>query len=264
MGVFRADGVRFYYRSSGRGEPLVLLHGLGSSSQDWEYQIPAFSKHYRVIAPDLRGFGASDRAGDYRVERFAADVWRLLDDLNVENFYLLGYSMGGAVAQQMALDRGARVRKLVLSNTLPSFRADTWVKRGLLWSRLMLMSLLGPRRLSRSVALKLFPRPDQAALREKVARRNAGNDKTAYLRTVRALVRWSVWGRVGALSMPVLVLAAEHDYFSRAETEALVAALPQGRLQIFPGTRHGLPLEVPRLYNRAVLDFLSAPEAGSR
>lgn len=256
MGVCRVNGLRLYFHSAGQGEPLLLLHGLGSSSRDWENQIPEFAKHYRVIAPDFRGFGGSARAGDYSVEHFAADVWGLLARLGISRFHLLGYSMGGAVALQMALDRPERVRKLVLSNCLPSFRPDTWGKRLLLWSRLLLMSLFGPRRLSQSVAQKLFPHPDQAALRAKVARRNARNDKGVYLQTIRALVRWSVRERLGELKHPVLLLAAQHDYFSRPDLDDFVTALPDARLTVFPGTRHGLPLEAPRDYNRAVLEFL--------
>lgn len=256
MGVARVDGVRLYFHSAGSGPPLVLLHGLGSSSRDWEYQVPAFAGHCHVIAPDFRGHGGSDRCDGYTVPRFAADTWALLDHLGLGAPAVLGYSMGGAVAMQMALDRPGAVTRLVLSNTLPSFRTDTLAKRWLLWTRLFLMGWLGPRRLSEVMARRLYPRPDQAALRERLARRDAESDRNVYLQTVRALTRWSVRDRVDALRLPVLVLAAEHDYFLRRETDAFVAALPDARVVHFAGTRHGLPLELPEAFNRAVLDFL--------
>lgn len=261
MGVVRVEGARLYYQSAGAGRPLLLLHGLGSSSHDWEYQVPEFSRHFHVIAPDLRGHGASARTGGYAVERFAADTWQLLDQLDCPQVDVLGYSMGGAVAMQMALDRPGGVHRLVLSNTLPSFRTDTLAKRWLLWSRLFLMGWLGPRRLSEVMSRRLYPRPDQAELRARVARRNAGNDRNVYLETVRALTRWSVADRLDRLTVPVLVLAAEHDYFLRHETDAFVAALPDARVAHFPGTRHGLPLELPEAFNRAVLDFLVPRDA---
>lgn len=256
MGTVRVEGARLYYQSAGAGRPLLLLHGLGSSSHDWEHQVPELSRHFHVVAPDLRGHGASARTGGYSVERFAADTWRLLDQLGHAQVDVLGYSMGGAVAMQMALDRPGAVRRLILSNTLPSFRVDTLAKRWLLWSRLMLMGWLGPRRLSEVMTRRLYPRPDQAELRARVARRNAQNDKNVYLETVRALTRWSIADRIGRLTMPVLVLAAEHDYFLRRETDAFVAALADARVEHFPGTRHGLPLESPEAFNRAVLDYL--------
>src|SRR5688572_20762185 len=226
MGVLRVEGARLYYQTAGAGEPLVLLHGLGASSADWEYQIPEFARRFFVVAVDFRGHGASDRAGDYSVQRFAADTWQLLDRLKLPRPILVGHSMGGAVAMQMALDRPGAVARLVLANTLPSFLTDTPGKQAMLWTRLMLMSLLGPRRLSEIMTRRLYPNPDQAALRAKVARRNAKHDRNVYLATIRALTRWSVRDRLAALKLPVLVLASEHDYFGRNEVAPFVSALP--------------------------------------
>ena len=263
MGVLRVEGARLYYRTAGEGEPLVLLHGLGASCADWEYQVPEFARHFHVIVPDFRGHGASERRGEYGVERFAADTWQLLDRLKVARPILVGHSMGGAVAMQMALDRPGAVSRMVLANTLPSFVTDTLAKRGMLWTRLLMMSVLGPRRLSEIMTRRLYPRPDQAALRAKVARRNAGNDRNVYLATIRALTQWSARGRLAQLAMPVLVLASEHDYFGGGEIAPFVDALPQGRLQLFAGARHGLPLEMPEAFNRAVLEFLRPGLAGA-
>jgi len=256
VGIHRVDGARLFYHQAGAGEPLVLLHGLGASSADWEYQVPELSRHFRVIVPDFRGHGASDRAGDYRVERFAADTWRLLDWLEVRAPVLVGHSMGGAVAMQMALDRPGAVPRLVLANTLPSFLTDTTGKRAMLWLRLLLMGVLGPRRMSEIMTRRLYPHPHQAKLRAKVARRNARHDRNVYLATIRALTRWSVRDRLGELAMPVLVIASEHDYFEGDEVQRFLAALPQGRLREFAGARHGLPLEQPAEFNAALLEFL--------
>ncbi|HUR42007.1 MAG TPA: alpha/beta hydrolase [Verrucomicrobiae bacterium] len=258
MGVVRVDGARLFYHRFGHGRPLLLLHGLGSSGRDWEYQRRPLAQHFELIIPDLRGHGASERSGGYHVERFASDCWALVDQLGHGRIDILGHSMGGAVAMQMALDRPDAVGRLALSNTLPSFRVDTLAKRWLLWTRLVLMGWLGPRRLSHYMSHKLYPRPDQAELRARVARRNARNDRNVYLETVRALTRWSVRERLAELRMPVLVLGAEADYFARRESEAFVTALPDGRLRHFPGTRHGLPLELPGPFNEAVVEFLGA------
>ena len=261
MGVVRVEGARLYFQTCGRGRPLLLLHGLGSSGRDWEYQVPALKRAHRLVIPDLRGHGASERAGAYTVHQFARDAWALVDQLGCDEVDVLGHSMGGAVAMQMALDRPGAIGKLVLSNTLPSFLTDTLVRRWQLWSRLLMMSWFGPRRLSEVMTRRLYPRPDQAALRAKVARRNARNDKNVYLETVRALTRWSIRDRIGELKLPVLVLAAEFDYFGQPETDEFVAGLPDGRLVKFPGTRHGLPLELPAEFNRAVLEFLASGSA---
>ncbi len=119
-----------------------------------------------------------------------------------------------------------------------------------------MMSVLGPRRLAKIMTRRLYPRADQAALRAKVARRKASNDRNVYLATIRALTTWSARERLAGLDMPVLVLASEHDYFGGVESQRFVAVLPDAQLRQFPGARHGLPLEMPEAFNRAVLEFL--------
>lgn len=236
--------------------PLVLLHGIGASGLDWESQVPEFAPLCRVIIPDLRGFGRSPRGDTYSVEAFAADVWAALDRLGIDSFNLIGHSMGGAVALRMAVDRPDRIRRLVLADTLPSFVIDTFGKYMFYLYRLVMMHVFGPKRLAGAVAGKLFPKPEHAELRARMAARNTLHDREVYLRTIQALKNWSVADRLDALTMPVLVLAAETDYFPRTDVEKFVDALQYGRLCVFPDTHHHLPLEVPEQFNAAVLEFL--------
>ncbi|MFI4978761.1 MAG: alpha/beta fold hydrolase [Nevskiales bacterium] len=217
-------GVRLHYEEAGAGPPLVLLHGIGASCKDWEYNIPAFARDYRVIAPDLRGFGRSERSGNYSVATFASDIWHLLDQLQVERFHLIGHSMGGAVALQMAVDR--------------------------------------PQRLSSAVAGKLFPGPHQQALRDRATAGGMANDRGVYLETLKQLLGWSVLEQLDRLIMPVLVLAAEHDYFPVTDAEVFARALHDAHLKIFAGMHHAVPLEAPQAFNTAVLRFLTGQNAG--
>ena len=258
-----ADGatVPLYFLDTGEPAdaslpPLVLLHGIGASGEDWESQIPEFAPLCRTIVPDLRGFGRSAKGDVYSVEAFAADVWAVLDRLEVKTFNLIGHSMGGAVALRMAIDRPACIRRLVLADTLPSFAINTVGKYLLYLYRLVMMRLFGPARLSGAVARKLFPKPEHADLRARMAARNTQHDREVYLRTIHALKNWSVADRLDVLTMPTLVLVAEHDYFPQTDAEAFVAALQYGTLRIFPDTHHHLPLEVPQQFNAAVLAFL--------
>ncbi len=254
-----AAAIQLHVAECGSGTPLVLLHGLGASSEDWEYQLAEFSKRFRCIAPDFRGFGLSPRAGLYSVPRFAADIWALLDAQGVDRFSLIGHSMGGAVALQMAVEQPQRIERLVLADTLPSFRTNSMGKRMLFATRYATMGLLGPKRLAGAIAQKLFPNADQADLRERVRLRGQSNDRGVYLETIRSLVNWSVVDRLDRLTMPALVLAAEQDYFPRSDAEAFAASLPDARLIVFPGTHHALPLEAPQVFNAAVLQFLESP-----
>jgi pimeloyl-ACP methyl ester carboxylesterase len=254
-----AADIRLHVAEVGRGEPLVLLHGLGASNDDWEYQLAAFSKRFHCIAPDFRGFGLSPRVSPYSIEQFAGDIWTLLEGLGIDRFRLIGHSMGGAVAMQMAVDQPGRIESLVLADTLPSFRTNTLGRRMMFATRYATMGLLGPKRLAGAIAMKLFPNADQAALRERVRLRGESNDRGVYLETIRNLVTWAVTDRLSRLSMPVLVVAAEHDYFPLADAEAFAHALPDARLIVFPGAHHALPLESPQEFNAAVLQFLDAP-----
>ncbi|MDP3859648.1 MAG: alpha/beta hydrolase [Stagnimonas sp.] len=256
------NGARLRYVDQGQGPPLLLIHGLGASHADWDQQIAALSRIFRVIAPDLRGHGDSDAQGPYSVERFATDLFQLVEQLGLGAHALIGHSMGGAVAMQMAILRPERIVKLVLCNTLPSFRPRTLAQKQQLWLRLWVARLLGNARLSRITAKRMFPNPDQQVLREAVAERNGRTDSAVYLESLRALSRWSVQDKLQWLRMPSLVLASEHDYFPASEAQTFAEALPDGRYRMFEGAHHGLPMERPDEFNRTVLDFLM-PGAGT-
>lgn len=245
------------------GPPLVLVHGIGASKEDWEAQIPFFSKTRRVIAADLRGFGVSPKGSVYSVPAFAADIWALLDQCRIDTFDLVGHSMGGAVVLQMAVDQPDRVRRLVLADTLASFEANSPGKLALYWYRLLMMMLVGPARLSAVVAERLLPRPEHAALRERMTQRSAQNDRHVYLQTIRAIKGWTVMDRLDRLRMPTLVLVAEEDYFPVADAERLVEALPNAQLVVFEHAHHHLPLECSGRFNTVLSAFLEDRPAAS-
>jgi 3-oxoadipate enol-lactonase len=115
--------------------------------------------------------------------------------------------------------------------------------------------------MTRYVAKRLFPRPDQAALRQRMLERQAKNHKASYLAALQALAGWSVKDRIHELYVPTLVIAGEHDYSPLAEKKGYVSLIPNARLEIIKDSRHGTPFEKPDEVNRAVLDFLLAPPA---
>lgn len=258
MPTARIGDIDLYYQEAGAGPPLVLLHGLGSCADDWEFQLPEFAKTHRVIAPELSGFGRTGaRKGVLSIARFADDIWLLLQHLGIHSTVLVGYSMGGAVAQQLALDHPRLVTRMVISNSMPSFRPRTLRQRFEVGYRYVVVHLLGPRRLAEISALRMYPEAHQQALRRKVIERSRYNTTRGYVRALRALTRWSVLERLGELKMPVLVIASEHDYFPRADSVRFAHALPHGRFRCFDGMHHGLPMEAPEAYNAVVMKFLS-------
>ncbi|HEY4968848.1 MAG TPA: alpha/beta fold hydrolase, partial [Steroidobacteraceae bacterium] len=118
-----------HYLVRGHGKPLLLIHGLGGSGADWAFQVAALEKRFRVIIPDLPGSGHSPPPRDgYTIQGFAATLWSLLDHLGVERTNIIGFSLGGAVALEMAARRPSRVPRLGLINSLATYRPDHWRK----------------------------------------------------------------------------------------------------------------------------------------
>lgn len=257
MPFLEAAGARLHYVEAGTGEPLVLLHGLGADIQDWTAQMPVFAQHFRVLAFDLPGFGQSPRGTRaLNVPRYAQDIRAALDALGIPRCILIGHSMGGAVALQTALEQPQAYPRLVIANSVPTFRPRTFSQRMEILYRRVVMRLLGPARLSRISAARMYPGEALAALRERSIARGSRNNMSHYLEALGALTRWSVLERLHELPMPVQVIAAGQDYFSRADMLQFAHALPHGRLHTVRDARHGLPQERPEEFNRIVLKFL--------
>lgn len=118
-GKVKVDDVALYYELYGAGDPLVLVAGTGISLAPWRvFQVPEFSRHYQVLIYDHRGLGRSDKPDvPYSTRLFAKDCAGLMDALGIGKAHIMGHSMGGRVAQWIALDHPAKVRSLVLSGT---------------------------------------------------------------------------------------------------------------------------------------------------
>ncbi|MCM3636422.1 alpha/beta hydrolase [Sporosarcina luteola] len=117
MPTFKSEGTEIYYQEEGEGFPLVLLHGLTSNSEMFRHEIDQFKEKYRVIAPDARGHGNSDKPEQYELKDHIWDVVSLVDHLGLDSFHLIGVSMGSYIAQGVAIELGDRVKKLVLVAT---------------------------------------------------------------------------------------------------------------------------------------------------
>lgn len=259
MAYFEHEGCSLHYRDLGQGEPLVLLHGLGSSGEDWELQTAELSRHYRVILMDIRGHGRSDKPRDgYQITTFSEDLLALLEYLHTGPVHLVGLSMGGMVGFQFAVDHPGWLRSLCIVNSAPQVkrrsRADWlwWAKR---WG---LARVLSVETVGKGLADRLFPKPEQAELRRKMTERWARNDKHAYLKCFDAIVDWGVAERIGQIQCPTLVIAADQDYTPVSSKQEYVALLPNARLVVIKDSRHATPLDQPEVFNQTLLQFLAA------
>ena len=253
-----------HVRDTGGGQgalPILFIHGLGASGQDWEYQWPAFAGKHRLISPDLRGHGKSPARGPWGIAQQAQDMLALLDELEIERCIVVAHSMGGAVAQSLALAAPQRIERLVISNSLPSFRPNTVHRVREAMMRVAVVAAVGVRPLAGVIAERLFPHEHQADLRTRMTTSYGLISRWAYLHSLRALASWSVFERLGELTLPVLIVGAEHDYFPPQDTEAFAAALPNGRLHWMPGSRHATPVDSATEFNALVQEFIAESAA---
>ncbi len=256
------NGLSLFYREDGEGIPLVLLHGLGSSGRDWEYQYPAFTARYRTVAPDLRGFGRSGRPpGPYPVEQHADDVFALAGTLGLDRFHVLGLSMGGAVALQMAVSRSDRLRSCTVVNSLSGFHPETWGQRLTVYLRRWAFRILGIRGFAWLMSRRLFPRDDQAHLREQFRGRFLDNDPAAYRAAFEGLIGWDVTDRLEAVRCPTLIVAADDDYWPVSTKREYARRIPDARVTVIEDSRHATPIDRPETFNERVLGFLREVDA---
>jgi len=258
MPKLHARDIDLYYESTGQGQPLLFIHGLGSSTRDWEPQVPVFAARYRVVTFDVRGHGQSDKPpGPYSVPLFAADTATLIRALDIAPAHVAGISMGGMIAFQLAVDAPELIRSLVIVNAGPEFVVRTIKERLQLLQRLLVVRLLGMRKMGEVLSKRLFLKPEQEELRQTFVERWAENDKRAYRDAMRALVGWSVAEHLGTIDVPTLVIASDEDYTPVALKEAYVAQMPQAELVVIEDARHAVTAERPAQFNQALLAFLT-------
>jgi pimeloyl-ACP methyl ester carboxylesterase len=262
MPTVPVDDAELYYEEEGEGEPLLFVHGLGSSSRDWFEQVPHFADRYRVITCDLRGHGRSSvTRGPYRMAGFARDVAVLLRRLDAAPAHVVGLSMGGMVALELAAGAPALVRRLVVINSVADVRLRSWSDVWFYLSRRLAVQALGMRRVGRRIARGLFVHPHQEELRREFARRWARNDKQAYLWSIDAIMGWSVADRLGRITAPTLLISSDHDYTPVATKTRMAARMPDARLTVIDDTRHAAPVESPEAVNAAIDKFLAMRSA---
>ncbi|MEH8015777.1 alpha/beta hydrolase [Rheinheimera muenzenbergensis] len=258
MPVFNYQNRSMHYLQQGQGEAVLLLHGLGSCAEHWSAQMTVLSQHYRVIAADMRGHGLSSPSlQPFSMSQLAADMLALLRHLNISRCQVIGFSLGGMVAFELALLAPHCIQSLVIINSGPQLAVQGWRLTLLLWFRLAVIRLLGMRKLAQIIGAKLFPDTTQQHLLALFARQMAATDVRSYRHTLRAIGRFSVQSQLARLTLPILVLAADQDYSPVASKAAYVKALPNAELVVIKNSRHATPLDQPAATNKQLLSFLA-------
>ena len=265
MPKMRVNGIELYCEVAGEGEPVLFLHGLGSSSAGWQLQREAFTRDYQMIMPDIRGHGRSDKPpGPYTMALLAADIAALLDGLDIPAVHVVGLSLGGMIGFQMVVDCVERVRSLTAVNTGPEVVPRTFKERRTIWARQLMVNLFSMERIAETLGGRLFPEPEQAQLRQMAVEAFAANDKAAYKAATGAILGWSVRDRLREIRCPVLLISSDMDYTPVSTKEMYLAELPGARLVVIENSRHAVALDQPAAFNAAVLEFLASVRASHK
>jgi 2-succinyl-6-hydroxy-2,4-cyclohexadiene-1-carboxylate synthase len=268
MAVAKINGIDIYYERHGdRGEPLVFVHGYTGDISDWRFQIEEFSPTHRVLVMDLRGHGRSEAPRDrsaYTLEQVASDVRALIDHAGFGRFHLVGHSMGGAIAQEIALGDQERVITLTLEDTAfnrAQGRSEELARYSAERNRIAEEEGMA--------ALAARPSPFQRAPymsaerqtqeRERLARMSVD----AFLGAAAGMGAWQgASDRLPGLRVPTLIIYGELDVSWLVESSLRIAELvPGAQLVCIPQAAHSPQYERPDLFNAALRSHLERHKA---
>jgi len=264
MPIVNINDCNIYYEVHGQGDPLVLIMGLRRNVEWWYRQIPELAKYFQVIVFDNRGAGRSDKpAMEYSIRLFADDSAGLMDALELPAAHILGYSMGGYIAQELALNYPEKVKNLILAST------------GCGGERAVLMS---PDRLEKFQA-NAGMQPEEILRRnmdiyfsDKFVEQNPGlveefidislrhcQPADAFERQYDACLRHDTVERLHRIAVPTLIMTGEDDPLVPPENSYVLQDLiPHADLFVFPGGRHCALIEKADQFNEKVIDFFKA------
>lgn len=262
MPTIRTARLNTYYEIHGEGDPLLLIRGLGSTCDGFKAQVEGLSPYFRVVSFDNRCVGRSDQPQEpFTIADMADDTAALLDALDVASAHVFGVSLGGMVAQELALRHPSRVRRLVLACThagpRTAARSPEWAVRLFNESR----DMPRPDALTHSVPL-LFARKtidERPDLVDETLAVMANNNqpKSSYLLQLGAVMQHDTFDRLAQITHPTLVLTGTEDTLVDPENSRRIAKrIPGARLLEFEETGHVFFTEKADDVNRTLVEFL--------
>ncbi len=262
-----ANGINMNYELVGQGKFFTLIHGAGDNLNAWSNQVPAFAKHYRVLTYDVRGHGQTELPdGMLTTELWVEDLYALLKALNISEMFLLGHSMGGAIALQFTLAHPTMVKALILSNSggaRSRGASDSEAMRQMAANRQAQVEAIKKEgieaeikdRFNRMFSPGFMDRnPEIAKWYRSVLLQNKPE---GFLRVMERMGgRPAVPPDLSKITCPTLVIGGEYDFGGPDGAKATQKAIRGSQLKIFP-TGHASAIEVPQEYNKTVLKFLA-------
>ncbi len=260
MSHIRANGININYRVAGRGEPLMMIMGFGASRGGWMAQEPFFKKYFRVVTFDNRGVGGSDKPeGPYSTRLLAADTIGLMDALGINKANILGASMGGMIAQELAINYPERVARLVLACTFCCKEGES----GDTFQQTLTLGLTPNQMANAMVDLSLnrpFYRLTFGFL-ARIGRLFAKPEDLIGLKgQLDACNNHNTLDRLPLIKAPTLVMAGTADHIIKpTSSDVLARSIPNARLIKVEGGSHMFFMEARKTFNAEVLRFLQTP-----
>lgn len=267
MPFVQNQGARIYWNSEGNGPPVLLIMGLGCTSDLWHRLQPVLARRYRTICFDNRGVGRSDiPPGPYAMELMASDAAAVLDAAAVDRAHIFGMSMGGMIAQEFALQYPNRVRSLILGCTSPggpqSVKAEP-AARDMLMGR---GSMTPEAAAEASIPFIHDPGTPRARIDEDMAvRRQWFASVPGYMAQLQGIIAWQALDRLPQIHVPTLIIHGQSDRLIPPQNAELIAAhIPACQLVLLPAAGHMFATDQPEAAQRAILDFLASQPASER
>lgn len=236
---------------AGNGELVLFLHGIRGNRRNWRGQIEFFSRRFKAAACDARGYGDSeDYDGPLQFEFFTGDVLRIAEHFKARKLHLVGLSMGGRIARNVALRAPERLHSLVLISTNPGFDALSTER---------VMQFINERRSRTPQTLQtLLGSGANRAAYEELLDSVSRIHEASYQKTLEASVAQDRAAPIEEIRVPTLIIAGEEDTVYPPELAGEMARrIPGAELLMFERTGHLANLEQPEKFNQAVFDFVS-------
>jgi pimeloyl-ACP methyl ester carboxylesterase len=254
------QGARIYWDERGSGEPLLLIMGLGYPSDAWYRTRSVLAKTFRTLAFDNRGVGRSEMPpGPYPIALMASDALTVLDAAGVSSAHVYGVSMGGMIAQELALQHPERVRSLILGCTAAggptAVQAEPEVRKVL-----MTRGSMSPEEAAEVVIPFIYdPGTPRARIDEDIeVRRPWFPRPEAYNAQLQGIMAWEAYSRLPQITRPTLVIHGETDRLIPPANAKLIAdRIPGAKLVLLPHASHLYPTDQPEASLRAILEFLA-------
>jgi pimeloyl-ACP methyl ester carboxylesterase len=250
------NNIKFYYKEIGSGKEVILfIHGLGSQGKDWRKQVKFFSENYRCIVVDLRGHGQSDHIPPFDIPTFANDIIDLIEYLEISSLHMVGISLGGMVAFQIATEKPYFLKSLTIVNALPEFSFKNLKQKWMFFSRFFLIKCFGIKIFSKILAKKLFPQKNHQTLRTEFIKSFVQNNKKTYLTTLKSLWGWGVVDKLHFITCRILFIASQNDYSSLSEKRFFSKKI-NAEIVTIKHSHHAVTIENPTEFNRILQKFI--------